>query len=299
MLPIQNRILTICVCCLFVSTTNGQMAKIFTKLPKEKWSGKWQTTKLTDKQKLERLSLLPVGDSVQFELPYYDSLNTTNDSKYFPLNLAGLHFLDLDFDGDLDLVYSGSSGWQTLMDTKVYLSENNRYQFLEILNGAILDIHKAKNSYEIYTQWIPCCDSYTTRIEKTLFSKSNQGSFKESISIIGLNRLKAMPDFKGLRSGWIKDADLFASQSDFNGMSPYFGAQTKAATDSLRAKHPIKLINLAGRTQVSILEQKSVNGKEWYLIITEVIADAPKSRYEWSAGVNRRFVGWVDQMNTK
>jgi hypothetical protein len=298
-MPIQNRLLIIFVCYLFVSTANAQMANIFTKLPKEKWSGKWQTAKLTDKQKLERLSLLPAGDSVQFELPYYDSLNTTNDNRYFPLNLKGLNFLDLDFDGDLDLVYNGSSGWQTLMDTKVYLNENNRYQFLKILNGAIIDIHKTKNSYEIYTQWIPCCDSYTTRIEKTLFSKSIQGSFQESISIIGLNRLKAMPDFNGLKSGWINDTSLFATQSDFNGTYPYFGAQTKAASDSLRAKHPIKLINLTGRNQVRILDQKSVHGKEWYLIITEVIADAPKSRYEWSAGANRRFVGWVNHMNTK
>jgi hypothetical protein len=298
-MPIQNRLLIFFVCCLLVSTVNAQMSKAFTKLPKEKWSGKWQPAKLTEKQKLERLSLLPVGDSVQFELPYYDSLNTTSDSKYFPLNLGGLYFLDLDFDGDLDLVYSGSSGFQTLMDTKIYLNENNRYRFLKILNGEILDIHKTKNSYEIYTQWIPCCDSYTSRIEKALFSKSNRSSFEESISIIGLNRLKAMPDFNWLRSGWIQDADLFASQSDFNGMFPYFGTQTKSATDSLRAKHHIKLINLTGRTRVKILEQKTVDGKEWYLIITEVIADAPKSRYEWSAGANRRFVGWVNQINTR
>lgn len=272
---------------------NCQMVQKFAQLPLAEWSGEWRSSDLTDQEKLERLSLLPQGDSVQFELPDYDPENDYGDPRYFPFNIYGLHYFDLDFDGDLDMIYSGQSGWQTLRDTKVYLLENDSYELHSTLRGGLLDIQRKDNAFEIHTMWVPCCDSYTTRIETHSFSAKQQSVFKESISIIALKFLKGMPDFTNLPIGSITDANLYASRDDFRGTHPYFRDDNRPMNEALRKGEPVSLINLQGQTKFRLMDQKTINDQIWYLVITEPVLNAPKSHYEWSDGDHRRFVGWV------
>ena len=274
----------------------AQMSRMLANLPLVEWSGKWKEAALTDDEKLDLLALIAEGDSVQFELETYDPLTAEEgDIRYFPFELSGLHYLDLDFDGDLDMLYDGQSGWQNLRDTKIYLQKNGRFEFLKTLRGGILDIQKKESSWLVSTHWRPCCDSYTSRIISHEFSKANQGIFQESISYIGLSRLKGLPDFSGLQPGSVNNADLMATIDDFRGTHPYFREQNKVMQESLRAGKPLSLLHLSGDVKINILEKKQVGEESWYLVITEAVSDVPKSIYEWSDGDNRRFIGWVNE----
>uniref|UniRef100_UPI00404A4098 hypothetical protein n=1 Tax=Fulvivirga sp. TaxID=1931237 RepID=UPI00404A4098 len=284
---------------IFITHTSwAQMSKMLPNIPLVEWSGKWREPALPDNEKLELLSLLPDGDSVQFELETYDPLTAEDgDIRYFPFEISGLHYLDLDFDGDLDMLYDGQSGWQNLRDTKVYMQEKGQFEFLKTLRGGILDIEKKESSWLISTHWRPCCDSYTSRIITHEFSINNQGAFKESISYIGSGWLKGLPDFSALKSGSIKDADLMATLNDFRGTHPYFGAQNKVIHESLRAGDPISMVHLPGDTKINVLDKKQEGEESWYLVITENVSGVPKSIYEWSDGDNRRFIGWVKDVS--
>jgi hypothetical protein len=273
----------------------GQMAATFAKLPLAKWSGEWKSFELSDKEKMDRLAFLPEGDSVQFELPNYSS-QEEDEPLYFPFNIYGLHYFDLDFDGDLDMVYSGQSGWQTLSDTKVYLLEDNIYELKATLRGGLLDIQKMDNAFEIHTIWVPCCDSYTTRIETHRFSAEEQAVFKESISVIALRHLEGMRSFDNLPTGIIIDADLFASSRDFRGTHPYFRANNRPMNNALRKGEFVSLVKLKGDIKITLLDQKMINDQTWYLVITDAILNTPKSHYEWSDGDHRRLIGWVNQV---
>lgn len=265
-------------------------------LPSAEWSGEWKLNQLTDAEKIARLAMLPEGDSVQFEFPDYDPEEYPDDPRYFPLNTTGLHYLDFDNDGDLDLLYSGTSGWLAQGSTKVFVLENNQYILIKILEGRLIDIHKTNTAFEIYTLWNPCCGSYTARIEKHILSPKEQATFDESISIIGSMNLKGLPDFSRFKTAWIENTNLRSSKMDLRGFHPHFRNNKKELLEDLRSGKFIDLITVVNKTSVNILQEKEIDDQKWYLVITAPF-EAPKSHYEWSGGPGRRFVGWVNQIN--
>ena len=277
---------------LSLATMNvqAQMASIISGLPNVNSQAPLDQT--TIKEKLHQLSnLLPSGDSVQFE--YGDAEN----KEYYPLNEKGIRFIDLNFDGQPDLLYSGQSGWNNLTDTKVYLNQNGQLKFFGILNGDVIAIDQKPNEYEVFTHWTPCCDSYTSRIEKYIFNKTDVGKMSQSISYIGKTQLTGFPELDS-KSSTIKNLELFASLEDFQGTSPWFQSRTQAIRDSLRNGYFISLIKLKN-TKVNILDHKKSEGITWYLVITEALADVPNSLYEWSSGNGRRLVGWTNKINER
>lgn len=277
------------------SQTAAQMSEVVRKMPKTEWSNPSMGTELSEKRKMELLTLLPKGDSVQFEFPDYDP-HEVDMNRYFGLDTTGLHYIDLDSDGDLDLLYSGTSGWLGMMDTKVYLNQDNQYKFIKVLNGRLLDIRERLSGYEVYTLWVPCCGSYTSRIEKYLFLDDRIAEFRESISIIGRLLTKGIPDFSNLKPAYIKNVNLSAQQADFRGVHPHFRNKQNAKLDTIRAGKPISALFVKGRVDVNIIKTQTIKDKEWYLIITTPLLLNPKSLYEWSSGSNRRFIGWVDKV---
>lgn len=274
----------------FASTTAcAQMAKVISQLPPVKLNT--LPAPFSTEENLDMLyAMLPPGDSVQFVSESGDS----ND--YYALNTEGIRFIDLNFDGQLDLLYSGQSGWNNLTDTKVYYNSNDTLKFFTILNGDFLAIDQKENEYEIFTHWSPCCDSYTSRIEKYIFNKTDSGVLNQSISFVGKNHLKGFPEFDS-RKATIKDLELFASSEDFKGTSPWFRERNRDARDSLQNGHFISLIKLRGDISVNILDQKITKGITWYLVVTDILASTPKSLYEWSSGKGRRLVGWTNRLN--
>ncbi|MEQ9413008.1 MAG: hypothetical protein RIF39_04225 [Cyclobacteriaceae bacterium] len=267
----------------------AQMASIISGLPNV--NSQAPLDQSTIKENLHQLStLLPSGDSVQFE--YGDA----ESKEYYPLNEKGIRFIDLNFDGHPDLLYSGQSGWNNLTDTKVYLNKNGQLKFFGILNGDVITIDQKSNEYEVFTHWTPCCDSYTSRIEKYIFNKTDSVKLSQSISYIGKAQLTGCPEFDGKKTT-VKDLELFASLEDFRGTSPWFRGRNRNARDSLYNDHFISMIKLRGNIPVSILNQMEYNGVTWHLVITKVLSNVPESLYEWSSGNGRRLIGWTNKLN--
>jgi len=267
-------------------------------MPKAPWSNSLRTNELNDEEKLSILALLPAGESVLFEMPDYgfeeDSLDV--EVRYFDLDISGLYYLDLDDDGDLDLIYSGQNGPNNIMGSKVYLNSGGKFVFHSNLRGGIIDLHKTKTSYAVYTLWVPCCDSYTSSIRKYDFSADSIGSLNYTIAIIGLRHIgNGLPNFDAGQSAILNNPSLFAFREDFKRTSPYFKKRTRAIKDSLKAGHPLELIRLKGQITVNILYQEKRSDGMWNLVITHAINNAPKSLYEWSHNKRMRFVGWVRQ----
>ena len=240
----------------------------------------------------EIYALLPDNDSLQFELPGYDP-EDPGYPQYYPLDTNTIYMLDLNFDGAEDLIYSGQSGWATLRDCSVYLKEGLQLKYETLLRGGLLDIHKTNDSIIVYTMWVPCCDSYTTRIEKYIFTKNEVATFEYSISVVGLRELQGLPDLNNLRSITVDQPVLYALPNDFRGTSPYFRETNNQAKDTLRKQFPLHMLSLEGKLKVEVLGMSTWRRQDWLLILTDELPDLSPSRYEWSDGENRRLVGWV------
>ncbi|MEO1054756.1 MAG: hypothetical protein AAFX87_29255 [Bacteroidota bacterium] len=277
------------------------MSKVLLSLPVEPSTG---IPKLSDDELSEKLSLLPPDINIAF------LEGSTSDGKdsYFPLDSAGIVFLDLDFDGDEDMVYSGPAGVNGLRDTKVFFKEGHTLKLYGTLRGRLLQINQHKKTTTLSTLWQPCCDSYTSRIEKHAVAVHHQVDFVESISIIGRIEsifvdpedgpqvLKGVPDFSSLKQGHIKNTSLYASRVDFRGTSPYFRERNKEVREILRKVEEVALLSIKEKVAVLVLDEKVVGNKQWWLVLTAPLQGVPKSLYEWSNGDNRRFIGWVDSI---
>jgi len=266
------------------------------KLPLTDWSNQVKGAKLSDTEKLELLKMLPEGNRVEF---IYEEGDTPDETSYYELDLYGLKFLDLDFDGDLDLLYSSiRSGGMGQFSTKVYYNINNVLNYQTTLRNGLIDIQKNKDSFEIYTQFHPCCDSYTTRINQYNFSGKDKAVFVESISLIGRSntRYKGMPDFSTPQKGHINNPSIYALPTDFIHTSPYFRERSKEIRATIRARKKVELIKVNGQVEVGILDSATFKEEDYLLIITEPLnglAKMPISLYEWSDGDSRRLIGWV------
>ncbi len=276
------------------SQPNISPAQFIDKLPKEKWSKKEKGEDMPDAEKIELLSMLPKGERIEF-IDY--STSEENDTTYLEFNAAYITYLDLDFDGDLDLLYSGIDGTGMMqMATKVYYNINNELTYYTTLRDGVFDMRKNKKSYEIYTLFQPCCDSYTTRIEKYIFSKEHKAKFDESISIIGRTyyRYSGMPNFNTKKTETFSNPSFFAFHKEFKGH--YFGKRTREVNKTLKEKGIIELVKVAGEVEVEILNEINFKNETYYLVLTEPLNDLPKmpeSLYEWSQGNGRRLIGWV------
>lgn len=286
---------------LVIGTGYGLLAQsptflIIEKLPYTEWSKQEKGANLSDEEKLEMLTMLPKGERVEF---VYEEGETPEETTYYELNLYGLKFLDLDFDGDLDLLYSSlRSGGMGQLSTKVYYNINNVLKHQKILRNGLIDIKKNKDSYEIYTQFHPCCDSYTTRIETHIFSATDTAVFKESISLIGRSyyRYKGMPDFDTEKIGSIQNPSIYALPTDFKSVHGYFRERNKEVRAIIKSKEILELLKVEGKVKIGVLKEATFREELYYLVITEPLNHLPKmptSLYEWSQGNGRRLVGWV------
>ena len=209
---------------LVVFLAKGQSTtphKIIEDLPLAKWSSKNKNTNFSDQEKMELLKMLPKGERIEFIMDYDEEYG---DTTYWELSTYGLYFIDLDFDGDLDLLYSGQNGSMAQTATKVYYNQNDVLVYSASLRDGIFDIKKNKDSYSIFTLFLPCCGSYTAKIEQIKFSATDTGVFEQSISIIGrpVSLYKGMKDFKTKESFTIENLSLYAFPLNLRRMSAYF-----------------------------------------------------------------------------
>jgi len=278
-------ILTLSLC--FCKVAFAQMSSIIRELPKLPNQENQLVKPLSIPEKKAMLALVE-GDSVQFIRDYRED----EKHNYYPLNMEGLHFLDLDSDGDLDLLYSGQNYTQIVFhDTKLYFNEGNKLVLQKTIDGGAVSFRQRKNGTKVVAmRWIPCCTSYTSRLTTLTFSGHHQFT-ESSISVIGGI---GITDFSGLKEFMLDSIALYAFGLDFKGAHPYFGKRDKEIQPLLRAmQQPILLLSMKGQTTVGLITEREINGEIWSLIITDPLDDVPRSLYEWSRGDNRRFVGWV------
>jgi hypothetical protein len=277
----------------FIISAKSQSYRIIEKLPKTIWSGKEKGAILNELEKEAFLAKLPKGEKLPFIMEYEEG-----DTIYWDSNSGRSYFIDLDFDGDLDLLYTGVNGGMRQMATKVYYNENGELVFKALLKEGIFDIKKNINSYSVFTIFEPCCDSYTTRIDHYDFSASKQGVFVESVSMIGsgYTPMVGMPDFSTEKSVTVNNPSFYAFNRDFNGVSGYFRARNKEVKKALKEHKIIELVKVEGKVPLSVLSQTIFKEQVYFLVISDLLSGLPKmpnSLYEWTSGDNRRLVGWV------
>lgn len=267
--------------------------QVIEKLPTAEWSKEEKGANLTNEEKRRLLKMLPTGERIEFEMGYDEE---TKETTYWEFNPLGLYYLDLDFDGDLDLLYSAQNGSMMQTATKVYYNNNNVLEYSTYLRDGVLDIKKNEDNYEVYTLFHPCCDSYTTRIDQYRFSATDTATFKESISIIGRSYYpyKGMLDFSSNESLNLQNPSLYAFKTDIK--HGYFRKRNKEVNTVLKEQGIVELHKIEGEVKAAILESEEFKGEKYYLVITEPLNNLPKmpvSLYEWSHGDGRRLVGWV------
>jgi len=269
------------------------------KLPKVSWSKQYKDDQKADSEKEALLQfLLKDGERIEFEIGGYPDSEST---LYYALSLYSVLFIDLDFDGDLDLLYYGRSGSLSQTATKVYYNLGGYLEFDSLLPDGILDIQKHEDYYDVYTLFQPCCGSFTTIINRYKFSASEKGSFQESISHIGRTYFpyNGMPDFESLPETILKkESQLIAFSRTIK--SGYFKERKKEVQQKLKEDGFIKLIQLKDETKAKIISETNFKGKDYVLIITEPLNEIPKFPevlYEKNEGNNRRLIGWVLKEN--
>ena len=284
------------------------MSRYVTQLPASQ-AHTWVDT-LSPISKMRLYDSLWSSDSVQFPNPHFDS-TYVDDSKYLPLDTFGIHFIDMDFDGDLDLVYSGISGPMNQQGTRIYLNQNTKLIHHKDIAGYLMTITHLPDSLKttLRTCWQPCCDSYTSRIESFEFSNESRAKFTGSISIIGRlmetiiiqdsiyipSPIRRPPDFSSSQKAVLTKVELIAFQADFRGTSPYFRDRNQEIRQKLRLGEPIPLLTIDQTVPALILTSEMKQGETYYLVLTDALNDVPKSLYEWSEGNNRQFIGWVHE----
>jgi len=273
--------------------------KIIEKLPVVSWSKTEKGADLSDKEKLDLLKMLPAGERIEFEMGFDEE---TNETTYWEFNIQGLYYLDLDYDGDLDLLYSAQNGAMMQTATKVFYNNNNVLDQVTYLRDGILDIKRNKESCEIYTLFQPCCDSYTTRIDQYRFSDADTAVFVESISIIGRLQqpYKGMLDFSTEETVNLNDPSFYAFSTDLK--QGYFGKRNNEVKTKLKQDRIIELHKVEGTVKAGVLQTGEFKDEKYYLVITEPLNNLPKmpiSLYEWSQGDGRRLVGWVKADDVK
>ncbi len=264
------------------------------KLPQTEWSNQVKGAKLSDTEKLELLKMLPKGERVEFVQKEGES---SEETEYISISLHGLDFFDLDFDGDLDLLYTGlTNRGMGQYSTKVYYNEGGILTYYSTLRNGLLDINKRKNSYQVYTQFHPCCDSYTTRIDQYNFSEKDKAVFVETISLIGRSYYpyKGMPDFSTEKSVKLDNTPIYAIGSDR--MHGWFKERNKEVKKKYKEDGFIELTIAEGKHEAGVLNEAEYEGIKYLLVITEPLNNQPRcptSIYERSEGDGRRLIGWV------
>lgn len=280
----------------FSQASSGLLIK---DLKLKKGSVKNKVSQASEKEKMKLLKMLPEGERIEFVMEYNEN---EGDTLYYPFSTMGLYFLDLDFDGDLDLLYSGQGGTMMRTSTKIYYNNENSLIYHSTLADGILDIIKEESAYILYTLFLPCCDSYTTIIKNYRFSSNETAQYNGSISLINKKHtiLTRMPDFESKTGINLENPSIYTLPQDFHNGFAYFGKRDREIDDLLKKKMRVELLKLEGKVNFKILGETQFKDQKYYLVISETLSNLPQrpiSLYEWSYGDNRRLIGWVVASN--
>ena len=268
--------------CKLVETTENAVKKSF------------KAHSFEPEQRMSKLKELIEPDSIR-----YMDMMTANDEEpeYFELDTNGIYLIDLNFDSHLDLIYSAISGPLGRATTTIYLNKKGKkLERKAVIDGRLLDIEqKHKEGLTIHTLWQPCCDSYTNRILSYQVSE-NEISQVGLLAFIGNTKLRHLPDFSKYDKKTLKKgAIMYAIDTDFKHLSPYFRDDNKAFKEKMRNQEALPMMTVESDLKVSVLLQLEVEvyGELYAAIVTDLFS-APKSHFEWADSENSRIVSWVN-----
>ena len=289
----KQSIRTVVILCLVICNSilyAQKPAQIVDKLPKVTWSKKYLELQKTDSEKEAILQFsLKEGERIEFV-----DLFNSNDEKqnYYELSLYGVLFIDLDFDGDWDLLYHGRDGSLNQTGSKIYYNNGGKLEYHSTLPDGIIDIKLSEKSVEVYTMFHPCCGSYTTIISQYNFSENEKAVFKESISMMGntFYPFKGLPDFSQLENKIIPaNTALYVFQKTIG--SGYI--RNKKIKEALRNNGYYELLNLSDETNVKIISEKTFKDVEYVLVITEPLNNITDTLFEKTSGDYKRLIAWI------
>jgi hypothetical protein len=241
---------------------------------------------MSDAEKIELLSRLNKKDTLEF-IDY--------NGELFPLDTSGLHYLDLDLDNDLDLIYQTYYGGMGRGSSKIHLQEDGVFELKGRITGWIFRIN-TKPNFEIISYDKPCCDSYTNsirtyRLNQTISCTSN-------IVFIGLAYygLTGFPDLQTKDHRSTNSASFHISPVDLRS-GGYFRERTKEIRSELRSGNFVMCGKIPDDSEVGILDSIKVDERKWYLVITDPISKPDSSLFEdyQTRFIEKsRYMGWVN-----
>jgi len=249
---------------------------------------KWEEfeVQMSDEEKIKWLSYLHEDDTIEF-LDYNEEL--------FPLDTSGLHFLDLDMDNDLDLIYQTYYGGMGRGSSKIYIQEEGTFVEKGIVSGWIRYIN-LEPKLEILSYDKPCCDSYTNSIRT--YTLNQTISCTSNIVFIGLAYygLRGYPSLETDDIRITSSANFYISPVDLRN-GGYFRDRTKEIRSELRAGNFVMCGEIPDGSEVGILDSIKVEEKNWYLVITDPISKPGNTLFEdyQTRFIKKsRYMGWVN-----
>jgi hypothetical protein len=265
----------------------GQIFKSLEKRYLEPFKWTEFEVQMSDEQKIQWLSHLHEDDTIEF-LDY--------NGELFPLDTAGLHYLDLDMDNDLDLIYQTYYGGMGRGSSKIYVQEDGYFDLKGRIQGWIYDIN-LKPKFEIISYDKPCCDSYTNSIRT--YTLNQTISCTSNIVFIGLAYygLRGYPSFETNDLRLTGSASFYISPIDLRN-GGYFRERTKEIRSELRSGNFVMCGEIPDGSEVGILDSIEVEEKKWYLVITDPISKPDSSLFEdyQTRFIEKsRYMGWVNE----
>lgn len=213
------------------------------------------------------------------------------DTSFYKLDTLGLHYVDLNADQHLDLIYSGPSDPNGGFSTKIIYA-NTPSRVFTVLPGKVISIEKQPTKYIMHTLTNPCCDQYTAQVQQ--YTHSRDTLIRDyTLSIIGSLKSNAVPILNDFPVKSLPSLKLHADQFDFRSTTTDFGEQTDQMHAILRTGQFVEILSLERPVVVQILYTKTIDEQPWHLVMTEVIESAPPSLYESSSVQRMKFVGWT------
>lgn len=274
---------------LFLITPLHGKGQIFQSLEKRylerfKWSDFEE--QMSDEEKIRSLRHLHEDDTLEF-LDY--------NGEIFPLDTSGLHYLDLDGDKDLDLIYQTYFGGMGRGASKIYLQEEGHFELKGRIQGWIYHI-SIQPELQIISYDKPCCDSYTNSLRTYTLDQSIRCT--SNIVFIGLAYygLRGIPDLQSRDLRRTNSAGFHISPIDLRS-GGYFRDRTKEIRSSIRAGEFVMCGKIPDDLEVGILDSIRQEQIKWYLVITEPISKPDSSLFEdyQTRFIKKsRYMGWVN-----
>ncbi len=240
------------------------------------------------------------------EFAYRDSVVLYNEALYSSGSFSNFcnahkdsfHFIDLDNDGDLDLIFDGKEapGYEG-GTVNIYLNKDGNLELKRRLLGTIIKMERDSNRCVGFTVLdYPCCSDYGFFITDYYYDKSDSLSYRSENmrAIVGIGIFsgdRILPQTITLNTSFkIKSDSLCLRWSADESGKLYTGDFPPVEITNLIGKYP------SGSTGTILSAEKDNYGQQWYFVLMDnnisPLNDILSWRYKkWKPGY--KTYGWM------